>query len=261
VSTFNTQSLHPQTAAVFARLAATELTRDFLLIGGTALALHIGHRMSNDLDFLFTQTDGKLPTQRIEQLISYLRHQGCRADLIIDSSTESAFRINTGERLSEYARDYVIDGVKVTFFSLSPRQYPKRFAFWENAPRDMRPGCAFSVLSLDGLKITKTLVLQDRVRSRDLFDLMILMRNHGYTVESLFDNVLRLADGAQDGETERLILRGLIPIDQRDEGLQAVNVAVTTADMYAFFDERLREHEVRIHTQHMGEAKQITAEK
>jgi predicted nucleotidyltransferase component of viral defense system len=254
MSNFQTHSLHPQTQAVFSALAATELTRDFLLIGGTALALHIAHRMSNDLDFIFTQAHGKLPTQRIDLLISHLRTQGRRADLITDSSAESTFRINTGEQLSDYARDYAIDGVKVTFFAASPNRHPKRFTFWNNATRSLKANCAFSVLSLDGLKVAKTLVLQDRVRSRDLFDLMILMRDHDYTIDSLFDNVKRFGDGAQDGELERLILRGLIPIDQRDEGLQAVNVPVTPGQMYAFFDERLREHEVRVHTQHLKDA-------
>jgi hypothetical protein len=111
------------------------------------------------------------------------------------------------------------------------------------------------VLSLNGLKVAKRLVLQDRVRSRDLFDLMTFIREHSYTIDSLFDNVKRFGDGAQDGELERLILRGLIPIDQRDEGLQAINVPVTPSQMYAFFDEMLREHEVREHEKHLREAK------
>jgi predicted nucleotidyltransferase component of viral defense system len=255
MSNFQTHSLHPKTQAVFATLAASELTRGFLLIGGTALALHIAHRISNDLDFLFTQSTGKLPTQHIDQLVTHLRAQGRRADLITDSRAESTFRINTGEHLSDYARDYAIDGVKVTFFAANPRRQPKRFAYWENAPRDLKANCAFSVLSLDGLKTAKTLVLQDRVRSRDLFDLMILMRDHGYSIDSMFDNVSRLSDGAQDGELERLILRGLIPIDQRDEGLQTVKVSITLDEIYAFFDERLREYEFRMHTQHLKDMK------
>jgi hypothetical protein len=53
-------SLHPQTQAVFAAMSAAELTLGFLLIGGSALALHIGHRMSNALDFIFTYSIGKL---------------------------------------------------------------------------------------------------------------------------------------------------------------------------------------------------------
>jgi hypothetical protein len=255
MNSFQTHSLHPQTQAVFATLAASELTRGFLLIGGTALALQIAHRISNDLDFLFTQANGKLPTQRIDQLVAHLRAQGRQTELITDSSAESTFRINTGELLSDYARDYAIDGVKVTFFAANARRQPKRFAFWENASRDLNANFAFSVLSLDGLKIAKTLVLQDRVRSRDLFDLMILIRDYDYTIDAMFDTVRRLSDGAQDGELERLILRGLIPIDQRDEGLQAVNVSVSLPQLYAFFDERLREYEVRMHAQHLNDGK------
>ncbi len=253
MSRFQVHSLHPLTQAVFATLAASEFARGFLLIGGTALALHIGHRQSNDLDFVFCEASGKLPTARIDKLIWQLRGDSHKADLITDSAAASTFRINTGEHLSDYARDYAIDGVKVTFFAASPRKHPKRFVYWQNAPRDLQAGCAFSVLSIDGLKTAKTLVLQDRVRSRDLYDLMVLMRDHGYTFDSFFDTVQRLADGAQDGEMERLILRGLIPLDQRDEGLQGVNVRSTPAEMYAFFDERLREHEVRIHAQHLRE--------
>jgi Nucleotidyl transferase AbiEii toxin, Type IV TA system len=250
-----TRSLHPQAQAVFSLLANTELTRDFLLIGGTALALHISHRICNDLDFVFAQANGKLPTQRIDRLISFLREKRHQVDLIIDSAGASAFRINIGEHLSDYARDYSIDGVKVTFFSVNRYQQPKRFVFWETAPRDLQAGCAFSVLSLDGLKVFKTLVLQDRVRSRDLFDLMILVRDHGYTIDDLFDNVRRLSDGSIDGEAERLILRGLFPIDKRDEGLLTVNGSVTLAQIYAFFDERLREYETREHLKHLQETR------
>ena len=253
MNNFKVHSLQQQTQAVFAALAASEHARGFLLIGGTALALHIAHRQSNDLDFVFYEANGKLPTARIDKLIWQLRGDGHKAYLITDSAAASTFRINSGENLSDYARDYAINGVKVTFFAASPRKHPKRFIYWQNAPRDLQAGCSFAVLSIDGLKTAKTLVLQDRVRSRDLFDLMVLMRDHGYTVDAFFDTVQRLADGAQDGETERLILRGLIPLDLRDEGLQGVNVSATPAEMYAFFDERLREYEVRMHAQHLRE--------
>ncbi len=253
MSHFKVHSLHPQTQAVFATLAASEHARGFLLIGGTALALHIAHRQSNDLDFVFYEANGKLPKERIDRLIWQLRGDGHKADLITDSAATSTFRINTGEHLSDYARDYAINGVKVTFFATSPHKHPKRFVYWRNAPRDLQAGCAFAVLSIDGLKTAKTLVLQDRVRSRDLFDLMVLMRDHGYSMDAFFDTVQRLADRAQDGETERLILRGLIPLDLRDEGLQGVNVTATPAEMYAFFDERLREYEIRMHAQHVRE--------
>jgi hypothetical protein len=157
--------------------------------------------------------------------------------------------------LSDYARDYNIQGVKVTFFAASPHQKPKRFAFWQTCPRDLLPGCQFGVLALDALKTAKTLVLQDRVRSRDLFDLMVLMRDHDYSIEAFFDTVARLADGTQDGEMERLILRGLIPLDKLDEGLEAVGVAVSMNEIYAFFDSRLTDYEAQLHAAHLRDAR------
>ena len=252
---FKTHSLPPSTQAVFSRMAASELTQGFLLIGGTALALHIAHRFSNDLDFIFCERNGKLPTARIDALIKSLREQGCKADLVIDSAQESAFRINSGERLSDYARDYNIDGVKVTFFAANPHEQPKRFAFWQSCPRDMQEGCTFAVLSPDALKTAKTLVLQDRVRSRDLFDLMVLMRDCNFTIEAFFDTIDRLADGTKDGEMERLTLRGLIPLDKRDEGLDAVGVGVSMKEIYTFFDSCLTDHEAQVHAAHLRDAR------
>jgi hypothetical protein len=251
---FRTDSLHPQTQQVFASLAASQQAKGMLLIGGTALALHIAHRQSNDLDFLFVESNGKLPTGQIDRLIWHLRAEGHRADLITNSAQASTFRINTGELLSDYARDYSIDGVKVTFFAASKRKHPKRFAYWQNAPRDSQSGCSFQVLSLDGLKVAKTLVLQDRVRSRDLFDLMVLMRDHGYNMTSFFSNVAQYADSATDGETERLILRGLMPLDRQDEGLAAVNVQTLMPEIYGFFNAQLIAHEAALHAQHLKEA-------
>ncbi len=247
---FLTHSLPPRTQAVFQLLAGSALTEGFLLIGGTAMALHIAHRLSNDLDFVFCEPHGRLPTAKIDGLVLQLRSLGAKVDLVTNSAQESTFRINTGERLSDYARDYVVDGVKLTFFAVSPHR-SKRFAFWQNAARSLHSGCAFAVLSLDALKQAKTLVLQDRVRSRDLFDLMVLVRDHGYTARALFDTVARMADGAHDGEIERLILRGLIPLDKQDEGLETVSVATPMPDIYAFFDAQLTEYEAQIHAMHL----------
>jgi hypothetical protein len=42
------------------------------------------------------------------------------------------------------------------------------------------------VLGSDGLLAMKSIVVYDRVRSRDIFDLMILTRDHGYTLKEIF---------------------------------------------------------------------------
>lgn len=49
-----TQSVESGTLKILKRLMKEEFLRDFCLVGGTALALYIGHRKSIDLD-LFTQ--------------------------------------------------------------------------------------------------------------------------------------------------------------------------------------------------------------
>ena len=62
---FKTHSLPLPTQAVFNTLAANELTKRFLLIGGTAMALHVAHRLRNDLNFIFCEPHGKLPTAEL----------------------------------------------------------------------------------------------------------------------------------------------------------------------------------------------------
>lgn len=42
------------------------------------------------------------------------------------------------------------------------------------------------MLSVEGLLVMKSLVLYDRVKSRDLYDLMVLSRAHGYTLDDIF---------------------------------------------------------------------------
>ena len=54
---------------------------------------------------------------------------------------------------------------------------------------------------------------------------------------------------------ERLILRGLIPLDKRDEGLDAVGVGVSIKEIYAFFDTRLTDHEAQVHAGHLRDAR------
>ncbi|MEY4911064.1 MAG: hypothetical protein RL761_727 [Pseudomonadota bacterium] len=236
---------------VFYSLAASEFANNFLLIGGTALALQIGHRISLDLDFVFTESSGKLPTHTINALIRELEAKGHHAKLVNNPAQESAFKINTGEWLTDYARDYAIDGAKVTFFAENQRQGPKRVAFWRSAKRVSLADTGFKLLHIDGCKIAKTLVLENRVRSRDLFDLMVLMRDHGLTVDELMHIAETQSDKGTDSEQHRLILRGLIPLDRMDEGLQSVGVQTSIEDIYRFFDSRLSEQEARIHAAHL----------
>lgn len=106
-------------------------------------------------------------------------------------------------------------------------------------------GRCFDLLGLDALKIAKTLVLADRVRSRDLFDLMVLMRSYDYSVAEAMKIVESLGHN-DDPEYYKAVMIGSIPLDKEDEGLDAVNVKITPDEMYEFFDKRIADYELRL---------------
>ena len=113
--TLHRNVLRPDEAsALFDVLCCAPEMEGLTLIGGTALALQIGHRIS--LDFDFAQFGGTLPSFAMDKLISRLKQEGHQTQMITSPAQISQFKINHGLNLLERARDYVIDGVKVTFF-------------------------------------------------------------------------------------------------------------------------------------------------
>jgi len=64
------QTLPPTVRANLARVARTSLAEKFYLAGGTAVALHLGHRRSYDLDFFIPERDfpPALPRQELAPL-------------------------------------------------------------------------------------------------------------------------------------------------------------------------------------------------
>lgn len=209
------------TRKVFDALAAEPLMKGWTLIGGTALALYLRHRVSEDLDFaVFTP---ELPTHRIDQLIGKLKSQGNTVQLITDPGMISRFKINTGEDLLCYARDYAINGVKVTFFAHGRTDQQKKF--FDHCSK-VSVGAGFDVLSLEGLKVAKTLVLGDRVMSRDLFDILFLLKHSDYTLDAAFNTIKELGVN-NDPEYYKSVMTGVIPLDVNDPGLAPVGVKMT----------------------------------
>ncbi len=56
---WHTETISHEVAKTVARLAGLEVLQGFYLAGGTALALHLGHRRSVDLDFFNSQPFGE----------------------------------------------------------------------------------------------------------------------------------------------------------------------------------------------------------
>jgi len=241
LTSLQTQILRPKALALFEVLASTQALEGLTLIGGTALALQIGHRFS--LDFDFATFEKQLPEQSIDAAISQLEEQGANVILITDTTAISQFKINTGENLLRYARDYSINGMKVTFFAHGKSQ--KQREYYAHSAKIPVQNQSFCLLGLDALKTTKMLVLADRVRSRDLFDLMVLMRDHDYSVTDALKAVETLGHN-DDVEYYKAVMNGTIPLDREDEGLEAVNVSATPDELYAFFDKRISKYEQQL---------------
>lgn len=234
-------AIRPETASLFSVLAQFPQLKGLTLIGGTAISLIIGHRLSNDLDFAVF--GDKLPTHAIDNLVNELKLGGLPVKLVTDPSQISSFKIATGKRLLDVARDYMFGDTKVTFFAMGAKQSPVFVDYLNTAPTLNLDDASFNVLALDALKTTKAVVLGQRIRSRDLYDLFILSKEHGYPVSQLLHDAVTYGTN-NDPEYYKAVLRGEIPLDDEDEGLEPVGVMASLKEIYIYFDTAISRIEV-----------------
>lgn len=238
-----TEFLPEATRKLFERLSDEPLLQGFVLVGGSALALQIGHRLSEDLDFTFL-ADG-LPAGRVNALVATLEKEGHPVILMTPQSQITSFRINAGKNLLDYARDYAVDGAKLTFFARGTNN-PKAQLDYLQSEIVAIPPASFKIMGLDGLFAMKMLVLGDRARSRDLLDLMTLIKNYGYSIDKGFDLVRMLPPiEKRDIERHKGVMTGIIPLDQDDEGFESLGLQVGLPEIYSFFDTVISDFEKR----------------
>ena len=230
-------SLPEQTRQVFDHLSSNNLLRGFTLIGGTALALQIGHRKSEDLAFWLPAV--KMNKEVISSVVSLARQSGFAVQLAMKHEAITSAKIN-GHDLLAYAQDYMIGGVKVTFFARDDTA----FQHFNTFPRVPETNTSFGVMSIEGLFSMKSYVIHQRVRSRDLFDLKTFIRN-GQTI----GDILRAgpeADPAYSIDHAKSVLIGNVPLDKKDEGFDSVGVNEKIEDIYAFFKDAIDNYEQTI---------------
>ena len=228
----------------FNRLKDDARLSGFTLVGGTALSLQIRHRVSEDLDFnIFGQ---KLPTRSIDSVLEQLAAEGAKIESLITAEQKVQFKINRAENLDDFLQDYLIDGAKVTFHSRSEIDRPKQqIDFLKDAQKLPVSAGGFDVLGIQGLFVMKSIVVYDRVKSRDLFDLMILTRDHGYALH----DVLAAIDAYQpirhkDVEYFKSVVTGVIPLDKNDEGFSSIQLNIRLDAIYKYFKKLINDHEV-----------------
>ena len=160
----------PETAALFHELQGETSLSQFVLIGGTALGLHIGHRISEDLDFITLRQ--KLPRAALKQTEALLMAHG-HSIKHVDSADAYDDFANAGMDLRDFSQNWLIDGrVKVTFFTAD--DHHKRLL------NDVGSSNGFRVASLKEVADLKAIVSTSRSKSRDWLDLLVLERDHNF---------------------------------------------------------------------------------
>jgi len=120
---------------------------NFYLAGGTAIALHIGHRRSIDFDLFTTQS---LNTLKIKSIID---EAGFVAERVINEDTHQF--------------DLIIDAVKITFLC-----YPY------SVKADIKFGESINLPDLLTLSAMKAFALAGRGKWKDYVDLAYILKEH-----------------------------------------------------------------------------------
>ncbi len=163
--------LPPATARVWAWLDDHPLMRGFVLIGGAAAALRLGHRSSDDLDYAWVGRSDALPRAQLQELQRLMAAQGW--PWRDDQRPQNVQRAReAGMDLADYQQVHLVgESVRLTLVSLDP---PLRALLRPPARGQHR------IASLDDLLLTKLYAASRRSRCSDWVDLHALMTQHGY---------------------------------------------------------------------------------
>ena len=201
------------TRTVYTRLSKFPEISKFILVGGTALSLQVNHRLSEDLDF--ASLDEKLDRPAIKNIVFSLKKEGYE---ILETTPISAIEefANEGLDLDDFHQDYLINGVKVTFFKFGDNREEREAV----AQSGLSHHGSIRVLDADGLFITKCLALAERIKSRDIFDLWWFVNSGGRNVEDIFRTIRKFRPHIDYDHIRYRLLDW--PIAKTDEGFESL---------------------------------------
>ncbi len=180
--------------------------KKFVLVGGSALALHLCHRKSEDLDF-FTYDN----SFNIEEIFTYLRE--IKQKEIINQTNEQL--------------DVILEGVKVTFFNA-------KWSFLQ--PKKITE---FNLSSIEAIAAMKVNTLFLRAKYRDYYDLYFLAKTQ-FSLKEIFECSKDIVQGIDF----KLFAIALIYIDDIDDDnilhLEP-KINISKENIGLFFQERLEQ--------------------
>ncbi len=151
-----------KTEELFLEMSEIEDLKVFTLIGGTALAIHLKHRTSEDLDFFINKNVINRELQR-------------KIDNILSTLTSNGNSVETDD-IDEYQQDYRINGVKVTFCTTSLLNLKNNIESFSN----------IDVATEELIYAMKMYtVLKYRIKSRDFYDIKELIDKDSSFEEAL----------------------------------------------------------------------------
>lgn len=163
--------LPPKTESVWTFLKDQTALAGAVLVGGSALALRIQHRLSEDLDLVFCAPT--LPRAGLDALRRIALTNKFNLQQDDDEAAVHEFS-NGGLELHDYQQDFLVNGgVKLSFFVA---EAPLASVLAAPAEEKVR------VATIKELFRSKCLVSAVRSKTRDWLDLYILLREHGFSI-------------------------------------------------------------------------------
>ena len=182
------------TASVASRLAEWQAMNQFYLSGGTALALHLGHRQSQDLDFF---TRGPLHALPVMQGL----------DDALARFDQVQWMLHTTEQI-----EWRLNGVSVTLLA-----YPFSHRF------ELRSWRGLAVADARDIAVQKAYTLGRRAQARDYLDLQAILAGHVI----ILDDLIQFAqDSYGDAFSARLFLQQLTFTDDLPDRDTALSLLV-----------------------------------
>ncbi|WDN89039.1 hypothetical protein BuS5_02007 [Desulfosarcina sp. BuS5] len=182
----------------------SDFLHKYVLVGGSALALHLQHRKSEDLDF-FTYED----SFNKNEIFEYIKQFEFKE--IINESNEQI--------------DILINGVKITFFN----------AKWDFLkPLGIEK---FNLSSIDALAAMKVNTLFLRAKFRDYYDLYFLVKE-----KMGIKKVFECSKNIMQGINFKLFCIALVYIDDiEDDNISHLDPKINIAkeEIREFFEEKI----------------------
>jgi predicted nucleotidyltransferase component of viral defense system len=203
----NSDYLLPDTHKVLSELIENaSFLEKYVLVGGTALSLHLCHRKSEDLDF-FTYSN----SFDKKEIFTYIHKRFAQVEIINQTNDQI---------------DLLINGVKVTFFN----------AKWNFLkPEKIKRFNLATLKAIAGMKVN-TLFL--RAKFRDYYDLYFLVKE-GMTLQEIY----HYAKNVTAGVTFKMLAIALIYTDDiEDENIAHLQpeLKINTKEIRNFFEKILK---------------------